>query len=128
MKVFLSFLLALCLSGAGAYVSAKDVEYFAAPDRPIEAVVTDEPCSDKVKDALRTKYEPVFGKIPDEQLKDLVRIRVTKFFTEPVPLEGCVFPKDEDGDYPLIDEKGREGYLIHDGLSKTPRPANSKEI
>lgn len=107
---------------------AADVEYFASPDRPIEAVVTDEPCSNKVVEVYMAKYSMFPKNILEDVANSMKRMRVTKFFDEQVPLEGCVLPKDEDGEYALIDEKGREGYLIKEGLSQKPRPSQSKEI
>jgi hypothetical protein len=113
MKVFLSFLLAILLSGAGAFAEARDIAVYTHPAGTIVATITDEPCGAKVMAVLKA-----LGMSADGEVKDLRHTRVSKFFEE-TNLEACVLPKDEDGDHFVIDEKGRTGYLTE---------ANTKEL
>lgn len=106
MKVFI-LLLALILSFLSpAY--GRDTHSYQSPT--IVAAVTDEPCKEKVMAVVKARG---LG----ELAPDLVHVRVSKFHDE-ANLEACVLPKDEDGDFPIIDEKGRTGYLISDHLKE----------
>lgn len=104
MKVLFFLLLSLILSFLSpAY--GRDTHAYFSPT--IVAVVTDDPCKEKV-----------LSLFPNRELtKDLMHVRVSKFHDE-TNIEACVLPKDEDGDFPIIDEKGRTGYLISDYLKE----------
>jgi hypothetical protein len=112
MKKLLAFLVFFSFPLAGV---AKDIVKWQSQVGQGEAIVTDEPCSEKVLTLLRA------GGINEELLKLLKRARALPAKGE--PFEACVLPADEDGDYPIADEKGGSGYLNHENLVPLNAPA-----
>lgn len=100
-KIFLALLLFPSL------VLAKDLALYDTPN--IKGTLTDGPCPAAVVAVAK-------GMNADEALlASLKEFKLSYFHGLPLA-EACYLPKDEDGDYPVVDGAGRVGFLLNTGI------------